>query len=122
MNSVLDVISATEETVEQGQGGWPCQLRRRGCTRVVGVHRMEKMSRDLEEVRALVMQLAEGKAFLAEGKACAEALRPDHTLCVEGILRKPVCLARSGQGGPVIADERIGVAVWTLLRTSPAKH
>lgn len=52
---------------------------------------MEKGSKDLKEVRELVMPP------LAEGTACAKAIRPDQTLCVQGIVWRPVCLERSEQ-------------------------
>lgn len=84
-----------EVKLEQGEGGWPCQGRRKGYNRVVSVHLVEKVSKDLKDIRELVMPPSEGKAFLAEGTACAKALRPDHTLCAQRIVWRPVCLERS---------------------------
>lgn len=60
---------------------------------------MEKVSRNLKEVRELVMHLCEGKAFVAEGTACVTAIRQEHTLCVRRMAWRPVCLDGHEQGG-----------------------
>lgn len=53
----------------------------------------------MKELRELVMQLSEGKAFLAEGPACAKPFRQENAPYVQGIVWRPVCPERSVQGG-----------------------
>lgn len=60
---------------------------------------MGKVSRNLKEVRELVMHLCEGKAFVAEGTACVRAIRQEHSPYVRRIVWRPVGLDGHEQGG-----------------------
>lgn len=62
---------------------------------MVRVDHKEKVSRNLKEV----MQLSEGKAFMAEGTASVKALKQKHTLYAQRIVWKSMCLDGSKQGG-----------------------
>lgn len=44
-------------------------------------------------------QSSEGRAFQAEGAACADASRQEHIPCAPSLVSRPVCLDRGEQGG-----------------------